>query len=822
MKKVLFLSLLSISLAIPLIVANNKKSEPVEATMPEYNIPLEAGEEFDYENQYIDTFDNGINSDKWYLNNKVWGQVNGRKNGGVVPDNVFYDSTEGTAILRATGDQYAEKGITQKDAAESRGGRRTGADLVSKFWTYPGRYEVRMKVAPRYGACTSLWTYIEYAATNNNGDHHNHEIDIELPWHGDFNQISYGNYSSLSQHTSYKYFTPSPMNDGEYHTFGFDWYYNNNTGNKKIVYYYDGETYTIDTNIPFYKTKVNIGVWIPNSELAGQIPAFDKAYVDIDYFKYIPFKNNLHQDSDYPSTYVISEANVASLDQYPSTSTPIPLSSRNYFPNGTFDFVYRRTDSSEWLDSTITGQTISNGTILKTTYDYSSSSRSGGLLLQNNGTLEATIDSCYAAQKYQLTFNYKKGGTAAVEYYNSSGVLLNTASYELESSNSWTAFSQEVPMIKNVSYVKVKFAGGSETLILDNIFFTFKGLQEIEENENTNHFMSGFFGNSAALSTFSATKYSRSSKVENGTLNDADPTSTIDWRFSIAKYEYKNTDFVGSITMGSSSNTISASSDSNFSGIYNAVNSAETISGIQSVIYSTAPISNLRDVSLGWGGVEAGRVYIVYKLEEENTWNYLGTNYDATKKNNGTENASSWNEKQLVLNNSNNEFASNLFGKTAQIGFMFSSNSSNGDVSYIRLNAIIINKVNSMKAKIDYWNENSTNLCGNSGSLSDQTSLDFADLYLVNYDLSVSDANLLNTSIESVGLAREATYFDEFEYLCGIANLNVSNVPLMRHVIQIGKKEKQNVIILIAVITSCSLISALVVINIFRRKGEIH
>ena len=140
----------------------NKEEVEASGNRPTYNIPVLSGEELDYSNQVFDDFDNGIDSSRWYIYNKTWGQVNGRQNGGVVPDNVFYDSSEGTAILRTTGDQYADKLITPGPNAQTEGGRRTGADLVSKFWTYPGRYEVRMKVAPRYGACTSLWTYIEY------------------------------------------------------------------------------------------------------------------------------------------------------------------------------------------------------------------------------------------------------------------------------------------------------------------------------------------------------------------------------------------------------------------------------------------------------------------------------------------------------------------------------------------------------------------------------------------------------------------------------------------------------------------------------------
>ena len=795
-----------------LFIKTNKEEVEATGNRPTYNIPVLSGEELDYSNQVFDDFDNGIDSSRWYIYNKTWGQVNGRQNGGVVPDNVFYDSSEGTAILRTTGDQYADKLITPGPNAQTEGGRRTGADLVSKFWTYPGRYEVRMKVAPRYGACTSLWTYIEYDSFYN-GDRNNHEIDIELPWHGDFKQISYGNYSALNQHTSYKYHTTSPINDGEYHTFGFDWYYNENTNHKQINYYYDGNVYTISSNIPFYKTKVNIGVWIPDSDLAGKIPAFDTAYLDIDYFKYIPFKNNLHQDSDYANAYNINSSHYSNT--YPTSSTPFPISERNYFPNGKFNYVNKRS-SSDWLNESITGLATSGAEVLKKTHDYANSSTSGGIKLNENGTLSATIDSCHSAQTYNLSLNYKYGGTASVEYYSSADDLLSTSNYTLAYSSGWNSFSQAVSMVSNVSYIKVKFLGGSESLILDNILLALGTPQEIEETQNTNHFMTGFYGNSAVLSTYSTTKNATSSKVTDAVINDADVTSSIDWRISISKYEFKSDkDTIGSITMGSSSNTISSSVDSDWSGIYSAVNDNETISGIQSAIYSTSAINNLRDISLAWNSAEAGAVYVVYKIYGENTWKYLGATFNAKNKNSGSDNSSTWNRRQLVLDSSDNNFLSKLYGKTAQIGFMFSSNSSNGDVSYIRLNAIMINKIKAIKAKIDYWSEHNTNLCGLSGSLGDPTSLAYADLYLTNYNLTYDDADLLDVGIDTEGSARELTYYNQFAYLCGIANITPKVIlasPLLKNIFV------NNTNMLVIIISLCLLSVSVITFFVIRKR----
>ena len=116
---------------------------------------------------------------------------------------------------------------------------------------------------------------------------------------------------------------------------------------------------------------------------------------------------------------------------------------------------------------------------------------------------------------------------------------------------------------------------------------------------------------------------------------------------------------------------------------------------------------------------------------------------------------------------------------------MFSSNSSNGDVSYIRLNAIMVNKIKAIKAKIDYWSEHNTNLCGLSGSLGDPTSLAYADLYLTNYNLTYDDADLLDVGIDTEGSARELTYYNQFAYLCGIANITPKVIlasPLLKNI----------------------------------------
>ena len=769
-----FLGLMFIpSLILPGLLFKCGVSREVAATVPQYNIPIEAGEELDYTNEIYDGFDNGIDYDSWYLNKRAWSGdgSNGRYHGGVNAQNVFYDSTEGTAILRTTGDYYTGRDIASVPGAGRKDGTRTGADLVSKFRTYPGRYEVRMKIAPRYGVCTTMWTYIEYKDANNEAQ--NHEIDIELPYQGNMKKVSFGHYSSLSKHSSKKVTFDNPFNDGEFHTYGFDWYYNDTTGKKMINYYIDGVIYyTSSDNVPFYGTKLNIGIWVPDSSLAGTPPRYDTAYADIDYFRYIPFKNHHHEDSPYTSSYHMSS--VATQSEYPSVSTHLTSDKRNYFPNGSFNFV-NTLNSDEWYESLKTGQVTNNVTYAKV-YDHQSSSTSGGASISSvNGSLAGYVDSCYFGQTYHLSNKYKNGGKVSVKFFDANDEEIGTQTYNLENSETWTDFDKDIQVIPNTAYLSVNYFTNGTALLVDDIYLTLGAKSTPEVDNRNNHFMSIFHQNPAVLSVFGTDGSYTSSKKTDLVLNNMDLTSDVSWRISIGKYEYKAADYVNSITMGSSTNNIGTSEDATYSSII-AATTNEGLSGIQSVIHSTSPIENIRNISLSWSSVEAGRVYVVYKLVGETNWRFLKS-FGALEANQGSDNKDAWNRRQLIIDNSDETFVNNLLGQNAYIGFMFSSNHGNAEVSYIRLQAIIINKIEAIKAKIDRWSENGINLCGASGSLFDDKSQDYFDLLMTNYGFNLAQANDLNTEMSIEGSAKEQTYYDQYAYLCNIAGISVSVLP---------------------------------------------
>lgn len=218
-----------------LIVSCNGGGKPKEITVGGEmgildNITL------DYDNAFFDDFSTGVSSESWLIGDQAWGG----SNGGVVPENVSY-TDDGVLLLRGNGGYYQEGEI--KGVGDVKDGRFTGAALISNFTVGPGRYEIKMKVLPRIGACTAFWTYA-YEFENEL----NHEIDIELPGGHRSGVVSFENMlntnyikvdRSHSQDAKLSTLFQDKevfLNDGEWHTFGFDWY----TNPEKIIYYIDG------------------------------------------------------------------------------------------------------------------------------------------------------------------------------------------------------------------------------------------------------------------------------------------------------------------------------------------------------------------------------------------------------------------------------------------------------------------------------------------------------------------------------------------------------------------------------------------------------
>jgi hypothetical protein len=131
-----------------------------------------------------ETFDNGLDTNRWLLSNKAWGG----DNGGVTPENVSIvdDTDNGQAIkalrLTAHGDLY------DGDVVANGRSTRVGAAVATREYYASGQYTVRAKVAPTLGAVTAFWPfhYIDHQPGEAEYWHEpnprrNTEIDWEFP-----------------------------------------------------------------------------------------------------------------------------------------------------------------------------------------------------------------------------------------------------------------------------------------------------------------------------------------------------------------------------------------------------------------------------------------------------------------------------------------------------------------------------------------------------------------------------------------------------------------------------------------------------------------
>ena len=78
--------------------------------------------------------------------------------------------------------------------------------------------------------------------------------------------------------------TSTPQNDGEWHTYRFDW----PTNPKRVEYYRDGVLLTTQTTtVPDHAGNFWLGVWFPNNW--SGTPNFGTDYLYVDYVKFTPF-----------------------------------------------------------------------------------------------------------------------------------------------------------------------------------------------------------------------------------------------------------------------------------------------------------------------------------------------------------------------------------------------------------------------------------------------------------------------------------------------------------------------------------------------------
>lgn len=441
-----------------LVVSCNQNKEKKTQLNPGDDIALLDNIEFDYDHAFFDDFSTGVKEENWLIGDQAWGG----NNGGVVPENVSY-TDDGILLLRGNGGYYQEGEV--RGVGDVKDGRYTGAALISNFMVGPGRYEIKMKVLPRIGACTAFWTYA-YEFENEL----NHEIDIELPGGNRSGVISYENllntnYIKVDKNQSQDVKLSNVfdeevfLNDGEWHTFGFDWY----TNPEQVVYYLDGKITAISNLFtPSLHSRLWVGVWFPVTSAFVGSAEFETDYMQVDYISYIPFK-------DQPSTpYTPSVNGYASSNEYPT----IPSNAKkiNKIANGTFEYITDKNieisgwDLKKYLDE---DKEINEVSYISEDQGIENSK---GLIIKDGGLAEQKIDAVYHNFNHSLSFKGKGKGKATIYYYSTTtSTALSKFTIDIDSEE-YKDYTLDLIAPESSQSMKIRFdTTNGSTLYIDNV-----------------------------------------------------------------------------------------------------------------------------------------------------------------------------------------------------------------------------------------------------------------------------------------------------------------------------------------------------------------
>lgn len=412
-----------LSIILCLTSCSNNTSNYTEMKIGD-DISLLENVKLDYDNAFFDDFSTGVSKENWYIGKQAWGG----SNGGVIPENIKY-TDDGSLVIQANGAYYDDNDI--RGVGDIKDGRYTGGALISKFLVQSGRYEIKMKVLPRQGACSAFWTFA-YDTENAL----NHEIDIELPGGTRSNTISFTNVLntnyiteqfSNSQDVNSETINGSPSyyNDGEWHTFRFDWY----TNPEKVIYYVDGKISAIsNVFVPLMQSRLWVGCWFPVTSAFVGTANFETDYMYVDYVKYIPFL-------DQPFTKFNPAVNGYAEDyEYPSEPISSPVN--NKISNGDFDNVLLKNSRIGGWNATKRITEDKEIEEVCNVIESEGKDESKCLFVKDEGLAYQIIDSVYENFEHTLSFYGKGKGKVVLRYYGATDTeILEFKEVEVDSDN---------------------------------------------------------------------------------------------------------------------------------------------------------------------------------------------------------------------------------------------------------------------------------------------------------------------------------------------------------------------------------------------------
>ena len=659
-----------------LLFRGNVLDEVVASSLTDMDfVDVESGEELDKDNMIFDDFSNGFNTNRWVVSKKAWGNKV-PCNSGVIPENVMYNSVDKTMVFRALGDYYKDNDVnydlddrygcgTSNGNVYSDDGTRTGGCIKTRELFGPGRFEARFKVAPVEGVCSAFWTF-------NYGDSGNanyNEMDFELPTYlydteedrNDlyFNRIICTTYKTEGTYKSQRVTNPVYLNDNEWHTYCLDWYYSNNT--KKVNWFIDGELICSCTSSKYISNnagRVTLGAWIPGRESFCGIPNFDKAYMELDYFKYTPFKNQTYEPTGN------------SLGDYVTTYTTITETPENdFYVQGEFNHG-------------LTENFMHSGDVVASkSYNYGGGNSSYGIKLAGNGgtgtsNIQWRQPNIRGINKLNLNFQYK--GTGFIEAYADGEYFWEN--YSL-SGNTWNSFSKNIniPSGTKVLAIIIYCQDNTNGLLLDNIHLNYPHGSDPVPSGLTNY---SFFAKTNGQTT-------DSSSIERDLAPDGDSNHL--WKVSAGKYYIKNND-CNTIYAKPTSTVMDADSSSYYYPFKTCLlNNGFTSSDKVALFAMQFDIDDFKDVEVAfysYSGVSGRTVYLLYSLDSGSSWSIL--NSKACSEMSGDGSIFRYNYRYVAPNS--------LRGETLRLAVVGTLGAS--DDGY-RIQSVFINNYNDFKARLD-------------------------------------------------------------------------------------------------------------------------
>jgi beta-glucanase (GH16 family) len=346
---------------------------------------------------FFDDFSQGIRSNVWRALNEHW---KSQKNNGYSQDNCMYTTDSNQVSAHgATGGLVVI--CSNGDFAADVGQKRQGGGIVTKQLFGPGKYEVRMKVVPRVGQCSAIWTYFNNWADSIEALKYS-EIDLETPYGGDYRHWTGTTYEKYfdtdNKICSSQAVDTIPLNDGQWHVMSFEWRTDEENGDCGVIWYFNGKkVLRINEAVPKYTATFWVASLFQDAIAWLGDPLFEKAYMYIDWVRITQYSDPcLDGNADKESQLCFTGIDLG--------NKPVPQT--NYIANSDFSFPAQTTSFK--------GREIFSWKI------------HGGLIKDNqlslkDGKAEQTIYAQYVNFQYKLKLTGKTNGKVLVYFQFLSG-----------------------------------------------------------------------------------------------------------------------------------------------------------------------------------------------------------------------------------------------------------------------------------------------------------------------------------------------------------------------------------------------------------------